>query len=130
MQQTKKANPKIGSLSLACALLSGTLSVLSAPDTFDFPETNQLGQAAPPLPAAALNETFAYRKKTTTVADLSNSFKNRIEVKFVDNSGIRLRKEHLTTLTALANKSAVESELKQLESILQAIRQICRRAYP
>lgn len=122
MQQSK-ASLQLNRLFLSCTLLLGASPVvLSAPQQLDFPEAGQLRRLNSTSAARARlgsDESFIYRKKSITVSDLANSFKNRIEIKFSDNSGIRLRQGHLVVLKAVDENNTAASELKQLENILQ-----------
>lgn len=119
-----KTDLRLSRLFLASALLLGLPAVATADsDLSDLPEgsarvrSNRLATDAATLMP---DESLTQRKKSVKVADLANSFKNRIEVKFSEDSGIRLRHGHLTVLPAIAKNAAATAELKQLESILDS----------
>ncbi len=114
-----KTNSRLGGLFLVNALLFGASSVGSTASLqSDFPEANdhaRLKQSASKAKAKLIpDESFANRKKSVQVSDLAHSFKNRIEIKFRENTGIRLRQQHL-----VAKDPAIASELQLLEGILE-----------
>ena len=114
-----KANSRLGGLFLVSTLFFGASSVASAASLeSDFRKPmimHGLKQAASTAKAKLMpEESFANRKKSVQVSDLVNSFKNRIEIKFRENTGIRLRQQHL-----FAKDASVASELKLLEGILE-----------
>ncbi|TAL47229.1 MAG: hypothetical protein EPN89_08960 [Methylovulum sp.] len=113
-----KADLRMSGLLFSCTLLLAWVPVVCSAGDPDVPEG---GYGLSPNSSIPLTknkrvsaESFAGRKKTVKVSDLAHAFKNRIELKFSESSGIRLRQGRLS-----AQDASVEPELKQLLDILE-----------